>query len=94
MVDVLRSLCKAGLPEGNIFDYTSKKLLAFEVKRNTQLKKESIIKGYQTIGKKIEPKRKPLPPIKYWTKDEKTGKYVLAYYKKNGVTGKSFVFLF
>ncbi len=60
---VLRSLCKAGLPEGNIFDYTASKLMKFETKWKTDQKKKAIIQKYQVLGtgKKEED---ILPPIK------------------------------
>lgn len=40
---ILRSLCKAGLPEGNIFDYTASKLVKFETKWKTEQKKKAIV---------------------------------------------------
>lgn len=54
LVDVLRSLCKAGLPEGNIFDYTASKLMQFETKWKTQQKKKAIIAKYKNMGKEKE----------------------------------------
>ena len=60
---ILRSLCKAGLPEGNIFDYTASKLIKFETKWKTEQKKKAIVQKYQLLGtgKKDED---ILPPIK------------------------------
>jgi len=43
---ILRSLCKAGLPEGNIFDYTASKLIKFETKWKTEQKKKAIVQKY------------------------------------------------
>lgn len=43
---ILRSLCKAGLPEGNIFDYTATKLMKFETKWKTDQKKKAIVQKY------------------------------------------------
>jgi hypothetical protein len=42
---VLRSLCKAGLPEGNVYEYSALKILKFEKKfRAEQRKKELLLK--------------------------------------------------
>jgi hypothetical protein len=60
---ILRSLCKAGLPEGNVFDYTATKLMKFETKWKTDQKKKAIVQKYQQLGtgKKEED---ALPPLK------------------------------
>ena len=43
--DILKSLCKAGLPEGNIYDYAANKLLQFErIWKAEQKKKEQVNK--------------------------------------------------
>lgn len=60
---ILRSLCKAGLPEGNIFDYTASKLIKFETKWKTDQKKKEIVQKYQNIGKEKK-EEDILPPIK------------------------------
>lgn len=44
-LDVLRSLCKAGLPEGNVYEYSALKILKFEKQfRAEQRKKELLLK--------------------------------------------------
>ena len=60
---ILRSLCKAGLPEGNIFDYTAAKLQKFETKWKTEQKRKAIVQRYQNLGKKKE-EEDALPPIR------------------------------
>ena len=60
---VLRSLCKAGLPEGNIFDYTAAKLMKFETKWKTEQKRKAIVQKYQNIGKEKK-EEDILPPIR------------------------------
>jgi len=49
--DVIKSLYKAGMPEGNIFDFTSARILKFEHKWNTEQKKKAILDKYKNIGK-------------------------------------------
>ena len=39
---ILQSLCKAGLPEGNVFDFASTKLLKFETKWKAEQKKKAM----------------------------------------------------
>jgi hypothetical protein len=60
---VLRSLCKAGLPEGNIFDYTAAKLQKFETKWKTEQKRKAIVQRYQNMGKEKK-EEDILPPIR------------------------------
>ena len=49
-LDVIQSLYKAGMPEGNIFDFTSSRILKFEHKWNTEQKKKAIVGRYKTMG--------------------------------------------
>ena len=49
--DVIKSLYKAGMPEGNIFDFTSSRILKFEHKWNTEQKKKAILERYKSMGK-------------------------------------------
>lgn len=51
---ILTCLCKAGLPEGNVFDYASMKLLKFETKWKAEQKKKQILKKYKDLGKDKE----------------------------------------
>jgi len=44
---ILKSLCKAGLPEGNIFDYASTKLLQFETKWKGEMKRREKLMKYK-----------------------------------------------
>jgi hypothetical protein len=44
---ILKSLCKAGLPEGNIFDYASTKLLQFETKWKGEMKRKEKLQKYK-----------------------------------------------
>jgi hypothetical protein len=44
---ILKSLCKAGLPEGNIFDYASTKLLQFETKWKGEVKRKEKLQKYK-----------------------------------------------
>ena len=44
---ILKSLCKAGLPEGNIFDYASTKLLQFETKWKGEVKRREKLMKYK-----------------------------------------------
>lgn len=48
--DVIKSLYKAGMPEGNIFDFTSSRILKFEHKWNTEQKKKAIVEKYKHMG--------------------------------------------
>ena len=50
-LDVIKSLYKAGMPEGNIFDFTSSRILKFEHKWNTEQKKKAILDKYKHMGK-------------------------------------------
>lgn len=50
-IDVIKSLYKAGMPEGNIFDFTSSRILKFEHKWNTEQKKKAILERYKNMGK-------------------------------------------
>lgn len=49
--DVIKSLYKAGMPEGNIFDFTASRILKFEHKWNTEQKKKAILERYKSMGK-------------------------------------------
>ena len=44
---ILKSLCKAGLPEGNIFDFASGKQLQFESKWKTEQKRKEKLLRYK-----------------------------------------------
>ena len=44
---ILKSLCKAGLPEGNIFDFASSKQLQFESKWKTDQKRKEKLQRYK-----------------------------------------------
>ena len=63
---MLKSLCKAGLPEGNIFDYTASKMLKFETKFKTEQKRKAIVERYKNYDqkKKEEEELRMLPPIR------------------------------
>lgn len=50
-LDVIKSLYKAGMPEGNIFEFTSSRILKFEHKWNTEQKKKAILERYKSMGK-------------------------------------------
>ena len=50
-LDVIKSLYKAGLPEGNIFDFTSSRILKFEYKWNTEMKRKAILDKYKNMRK-------------------------------------------
>ena len=39
------------MPEGNIFDFTSSRILKFEHKWNTEQKKKAILERYKSMGK-------------------------------------------
>lgn len=39
------------MPEGNIFDFTSSRILKFEHKWNTEQKKKAILEKYKKMGK-------------------------------------------
>jgi hypothetical protein len=39
------------MPEGNIFDFTSSRILKFEHKWNTEQKKKAILERYKNLGK-------------------------------------------
>lgn len=56
MLDVIKSLYKAGMPEGNIFDFTSSRILKFEHKWNTEQRKKAIVDRYKSLGKEVKPK--------------------------------------
>lgn len=51
---VIKSLYKAGLPEGNIFDFAASRILRFEHKWNTEQKKKAILERYKNYGKEKE----------------------------------------
>ena len=63
-LDVIQSLYKAGMPEGNIFDFTSSRILKFEHKWNTEQKKKAIVGRYKTIGNEnlVKAKEGSVPP--------------------------------
>ena len=65
-IDVLKSLCKAGLPEGNIFDYTASKMLKFETKFKTEQKRKAIVERYKNYDKRKQEEEElhMLPPIR------------------------------
>ena len=44
---MLRSLCKAGLPDGNVYEYSALKVLKFERKFNAEKKKKELLSKYQ-----------------------------------------------
>lgn len=48
---MIKSLYKAGLPEGNIFDFTASRVLKFEHKWNTEQKRKAILEKYKNMGK-------------------------------------------
>ena len=50
MVDVIQSLYKAGMPEGNIFDSASSRIAKFEHKWNTEQRKKAYIDKYKLMG--------------------------------------------
>lgn len=47
---MIKSLYKAGMPEGNIFDFTATRILKFEHKWNTEQKKKAIVEKYKKMG--------------------------------------------
>jgi len=59
-LDVIKSLYKAGLPEGNIFDFTANKLLKFETKWKAETKKKEILDKYKNFGKEKEMEEKAI----------------------------------
>lgn len=44
---MLRSLCKAGLPDGNVYEYAALKVLKFEKKFNAEKRKKELLEKYQ-----------------------------------------------
>ena len=44
---VLRSLCKAGLPDGNVYEYAALKMLKFEKKFKAEKRKKELLEKYK-----------------------------------------------
>ena len=49
---VLRSLCEAGLPEGNVYEFAALKVLKFEKKFKADAKRKELEKKYNLDAKK------------------------------------------
>lgn len=47
---MIQSLYKAGLPEGNIFDFAASRISKFEHKWNTEQRKKAYIEKYKHMG--------------------------------------------
>ena len=43
----MRSLCKAGLPEGNVYEYSALKILKFEKKFRAEQRKKELLMKYR-----------------------------------------------
>jgi hypothetical protein len=59
ILDVIQSLYKAGMPEGNIFDFASSRIAKFEHKWNTEQRKKAYIDKYKLMGtgKDLQPSK-------------------------------------
>lgn len=55
MLDVIQSLYKAGLPEGNIYEFASSRIAKFEHKWNTEQRKKAYIDKYKHMGTGKDP---------------------------------------
>ncbi len=60
------------MPEGNIFDFTSSRILKFEHKWNTEQRKKAIVDRYKSIGKEIKPLAKDAVLEKSLVKSERS----------------------